>query len=230
VERFGHRARPVRLLDVGPGYATVALHRWLGHRVEIDTLGWWDDTLVPPETVVRHIDFDLNDAQSRDCWPDPTPHDVVVLAEVLEHLHTAPRLVLSCLSTFLEPDGVLVVQTPNAASLRKRVKLAMGRHPYEMIRETPTDPGHFREYTGGELRTILDASGFRSEELIRANYWGASSESARGESGGTKQGGRRRLERVGLPPVADRAAAMVERLVPSFRQGLTAVAVKRADR
>jgi hypothetical protein len=54
----------------------------------------------------------------------------IVFAEVIEHLFTAPELVLAYLHELLVPRGQLLLQTPNAASLRKRLKLALGRNPF----------------------------------------------------------------------------------------------------
>jgi trans-aconitate methyltransferase len=217
------RGGQVRLLDVGPGHLTAALHYEFGTRLAIDTLGWRDDRVVGVGMVRRHVEFDLNDAQHVERWASAEPHDVVVLAEVLEHLYTAPSLVLACLACWVEPGGVLVVQTPNAVSLRKRVKLAVGRHPYEQIREDRTNPGHFREYTAGELVGLLGAAGFDVEATIHASYW------------------RRRLapgDGEGAPPravlarqaqhVADRVVSVLEDAYPPFRQGLTVVARRRA--
>ena len=50
-----------------------------------------------------------------------------------------------------------MVSTPNALWLKHRIKLLMGRHPYELIREDKGNPGHFREYTAGELGDIARA-------------------------------------------------------------------------
>ncbi|MDP9149663.1 MAG: hypothetical protein M3O36_06955 [Myxococcota bacterium] len=49
-----------------------------------------------------------------------------MFAEVLEHLHTAPELVLAFLRRLLLPQGLLILQTPNAASLSKRIKTGDG--------------------------------------------------------------------------------------------------------
>ena len=90
--------------------------------------------------------FDLNDAQYRERWIRTPPIHLAVMAEVLEHLYTAPTLVLGFAYSLMEPGGILIVETPNAASLKKRLRLLVGRHPYEMIRENAVNPGHFRPF------------------------------------------------------------------------------------
>ena len=56
--------------------------------------------------------------------------DVVVLTEVLEHLREYPARTLEEACRILTPGGLLVITTPNAAYVRKRVTLAMGRSVY----------------------------------------------------------------------------------------------------
>jgi SAM-dependent methyltransferase len=56
--------------------------------------------------------------------------DCAVFSEVLEHLHYyyAPA-VLAKISRALKPGGVLVLTTPNVASLFRRLRLLLGRQP-----------------------------------------------------------------------------------------------------
>ena len=84
------------------------------------------------------------------------------MAEVIEHLYTAPEIVLKCIKKIIKQNGYFIIQTPNAASLSKRMKLMFqGRNPYEMIRVDHNNPGHFREYTVDELEKIfIDLSGY----------------------------------------------------------------------
>jgi SAM-dependent methyltransferase len=134
--------------------------------VPVDSLGFNSESHTD---TGRHYHYDLNAAQSRSQWRTDLPtYDVVILAEVLEHLYTSPTHVLSFLHTLVKPDGVLIIQTPNAVSLTKRIKLLIGMHPYERIREDNTNPGHFREYSGAELRAYATATGF---DVVRFGYY-----------------------------------------------------------
>jgi hypothetical protein len=63
-----------------------------------------------------------------------------------------------------------VLQTPNAAALHQRVKLAIGRNPSEPIRSSRTNPGHFHEYTIEELR---EAARSADLEIV---WWSAHNE------------------------------------------------------
>ncbi len=67
--------------------------------------------------------------------------------------------ILPAFRKLLKPGGAMLVTTPNAAALSKRLRLLFGQNPFEMLRETPENPGHFREYTALEMRKLgLDVS------------------------------------------------------------------------
>ncbi|MCX7785871.1 MAG: hypothetical protein N2201_06585, partial [candidate division WOR-3 bacterium] len=94
-----------------------------------------------------------------------------VLAEVIEHLYTSPICVLKFIDSFLSSNGFLIIQTPNAASLLKRITLLIGRNPYEMIREGPFNPGHYREYTKKELFLLAQQIGYKVFWFKYSNYF-----------------------------------------------------------
>ena len=167
---IGARPRPT-VLDIGPSFQTARI-RQAFPGATVDSLGW-ESPHAPRRAHERHWAFDLNDAQHESLWPRVDPHDVVVFAEVLEHLYTAPSLVLRCIATWLAPGGVLVLQTPNAAALAKRVLMAVGRNPFEPIRETRDKPGHFREYTLRELVAVARSCGYDVVVAQRHNYFRA---------------------------------------------------------
>jgi 2-polyprenyl-3-methyl-5-hydroxy-6-metoxy-1,4-benzoquinol methylase len=88
------------------------------------------------------------------------PFDVVVCADVLEHL-ADPSMLLARLRRWLAPGGRLLVSIPNVANLWARLSLAAGRFEY-------TDRGifdhtHLRFYTRRSARRLLRESGFRIE-------------------------------------------------------------------
>ena len=200
----GSTGAPVGLLDVGPSFQTEAI-RELHPAVRVDSLGFADARFPPPRDGERHIDFDLDDADDRTTWPTTgDPYDVIVCAEVVEHLHTSPAHVFRLFASLLRSGGTLVLQTPNAAALSRRFWLLAGRNPYEPIREDKRQAGHFREYTAAELRTLLDASGFDVTETRLANYF---------LTGSRKN---RVLVRHG------------DRLPAGLRQGITVTAKKRS--
>jgi SAM-dependent methyltransferase len=158
-----------RVLDVGTSPLTLLLARDL--KVRVDSLGLEGDCEMG---VGFHYRFDLNDAQERARWrTEIGPYDLMVFAEVIEHLYTAPELVLAYLREILVPDGLLLVQTPNAVALRKRARMLLGRNPFERIRVDRKNPGHFREYTAAELRELLIGAGFSIDRAWMKYYFDA---------------------------------------------------------
>src|SRR6185295_16690827 len=158
-----------KILDIGSSRLTDMIRERFGARV--DTLGFGPDGAGARG---NHFGFDLNSAQNRTAWrTDLSTYDVAIMAEVLEHLYVAPKLTLGFVKTLVAPGGRLVLQTPNAASFTKRLKLLLGRNPYEMIREDPQNPGHFREYTVSELRGLAVELGFLIEKCETAFYFDA---------------------------------------------------------
>jgi 2-polyprenyl-3-methyl-5-hydroxy-6-metoxy-1,4-benzoquinol methylase len=161
--------RPTRILDIGASFQTLLL-RDAYPDAAVDTLGFDDARWRSPHHA--HILFDLNDAVSKGKWPVVEPYDVVVMTEVIEHVYTAARVVLECVASLLRPGGTLILQTPNAVSLYVRAGTLLGRNPHHMIREEPTNPGHFCEFTVAELRSAVEAAGFEAGEIRLANYFG----------------------------------------------------------
>jgi SAM-dependent methyltransferase len=147
---------------VGPSYESTLLREV----APVDTLGW-DDGRFPRVDGERHHEHDLNDPD----YPELGPYDVVVCAEVVEHLHVSLVRVLRFLGSVLTPSGRLVLQTPNATSLPKRLRMLVGRNPYPPIRDEPGNPGHFHEYTAAELRRAMVEAGLDVVRVLTANYF-----------------------------------------------------------
>jgi len=167
----GAEERP-RILDVGPAVQTLLIRRAFG-AATVDTLGFASPT-APPREGERHIDFDLNRAGDPASRPALEPYDAIVLAEVIEHLATSPRAVLECLAGWLRPGGFIVVQTPNALALHKRLRTLAGRNPLGTaggVAAPSHSQEHFREYTLAELREVAAASGLEPEEAVLANHF-----------------------------------------------------------
>lgn len=117
-----------------------------------------------------HITFDLNRSREMDI-PCGERFDLIVFAEVIEHLHTAPEFALHALAELLKPHGYLLCQTPNAVNISNRLKMLAGRNPFERIRVQVANPGHFREYTRAELIDIGRIAELTTVQHRFANYF-----------------------------------------------------------
>lgn len=201
-----HSPHPRSCLDVGPGPFTLLLAEQT--RSPVDTLGFQPDG--PSSGGGRHVQFDINDLRTPGKRPELRKYDLITFGEVLEHLYVAPQLVLSWLHDLLTPSGTLLVQTPNAAAFGRRVRLALGRNPYDLINTDPMHPRHFREYTARELVAFAGEARLDVVELIMGSYFDHRYESNprtanRGKLIGTAQN------------------ALYRAFPPSLRTGMTAV-------
>lgn len=167
-----------KILDIGPAYQTEILRNTLPS-VTVNSLGF-EDARFKLRPQDKHFQFDLNDAQYQEKWPQIGEYDLIILAETIEHLYTSPKLVLSCIATWLKNGGYLIIQTPNAVSLRRRLKMLSGKFPCEMIREKRTDPGHFREYTIEELISTGKETGLNPSNYTISNYFNYHNNSKQG--------------------------------------------------
>jgi 2-polyprenyl-3-methyl-5-hydroxy-6-metoxy-1,4-benzoquinol methylase len=149
-----------RVLDVGPSYFTTLLAQ---EYKDVSTLGL--DTMTDHggqrnasalALALPHVKFELNNSRDIKHWPKVAPpFDLIVFAETLEHLYTAPEYSLAFLGSLLTEKGILLVTTPNAAMIMKRfILLLKGKNPYEQIRLLGENPGHYREYTMKEIVDI----------------------------------------------------------------------------
>lgn len=90
----------------------------------------------------------------------PGAYDVVVAAEVVEHLYY-PDAVFSKVETALVPGGIFLGTVPNAFSLAHRARYLM-----KQKRNTPLmDPTHINHFLVEELRRLLE-SRFEEVEII----------------------------------------------------------------
>ena len=87
----------------------------------------------------------------------PRELDVVVLADVLEHLRD-PAAVLSATRALLAPEGVAVVSLPNVAHWTARRELLRGRYP--RADHGIFDRSHLRFFTRATAHDLAAQAGF----------------------------------------------------------------------
>jgi SAM-dependent methyltransferase len=115
----------------------------------------------------RVYEMDLNDGAS----PLPAgPFDVVLCADVLEHL-CDPTRALVRLWPLVAPTGFLIASLPNVAHFTMRAQLLAGRFKY--TERGILDRTHLHLYTYDSARGLLQAAGFRLlSELAGSNRFG----------------------------------------------------------
>lgn len=122
--------------------------------------------LVYPHSKIVAWDFEVEKAPVHD-----STYDVIVCADVIEHLFDPNNLVSECFR-ILKEGGMCIFLTPNLASLWNRYQLLRGRVPLghpgvaPMFRgDSNVNPGHSRIGTAKEWVCLLRAKGFSVSQV-----------------------------------------------------------------
>ena len=161
---FEREPRKGRLLDVaaGSGIAAEALTAQGWEIAAIDI----SDELVA-QARARGVDAQVHDLASGPLPFEDASFKAVFAGEIIEHLVDTTAF-LDEVRRVLGPGGILVVTTPNLASLENRLRLLMGRYPV-WVEFALSDQGHVRAYTLPTLRAHLQERGFAVEAI--AGNW-----------------------------------------------------------
>lgn len=138
-------------LDIGCGRGEVlriVRDRWAPSKLTgIDLIEWLDGDLSHDVTLILGpAERAISEAQ---------PADRVLLIETIEHLE-APWSVLRAAARLVRPGGVIVVTTPNIASLRHRLELLVKG---QLTTFRPSYPGHLTPVLPHVPRMILTQEG-----------------------------------------------------------------------
>src|SRR5262245_6883959 len=122
-------------------------------------------------------------------------YDVVVAADVLEHLRDPDR-VLADIAKRLAPGGSVMASVPNFAHWYPRSRVALGRFDYD--RRGILDRDHVRFFTKHSFERVLDNSGYRVRrwESIGVPFE-VLDRGGEGDRGRNRLRTARRLDRVG---------------------------------
>jgi len=101
-------------------------------------------------------DLDLNSDWQKKL---PGKFDVVYAGEIIEHIFDTDKFLVN-IRKALKPDGHLVIDTPNLASMGRRIYLAFGFNPLIETTARSYDAGHIRYFTYRTLKSLLKENGF----------------------------------------------------------------------
>jgi SAM-dependent methyltransferase len=143
----------LRLLDLGAagGHLGRAVRDRCAYLAGVDP-----DPALPASCRESYDDWRSTDALSAGTWN--APFDVVVCADVLEHL-PRPEELLARIRQWLAPGGTLLVSLPNVANVTVRAALLLGRFPY--ADRGILDRTHLRFYTRRSARSLIEGGGLR---------------------------------------------------------------------
>jgi SAM-dependent methyltransferase len=161
-----------RILDFGYSMNTLALEALypnaLMHCADRSTIALMDRF----GERAFSVDLVADNLENRDLG---VRFDLIIFAEVIEHLLTNPVKVLRFFIKHLSDDGYLVLTTPNFFSFQKLQVLARRFNPQPVYPENygPADAPHFhvREYSMGELLGATDQAGGKTVAFFFSGCW-----------------------------------------------------------
>lgn len=95
--------------------------------------------------------------------------DVVIFAEIIEHLLNDPCKVLREIKRVLKPNGTLILTTPNVARLENVAKMIAGENIYDPYSGYGPYGRHNREYNRHELVQLLRFEGYEPTDCFTAD-------------------------------------------------------------
>jgi len=104
----------------------------------------------------------VGDVETMDLALAPLSFDVLLMADVLEHLKD-PLGTLGKLSRFLSKGGFILVVLPNIAHFYFRLKLLMGQFDYQ--ERGTLDKSHLRFFTLKTAKRLVVNAGFEIESI-----------------------------------------------------------------
>ena len=100
---------------------------------------------------------------------DKNSFDMIMLHDILEHLHDSPRDFFNDLLELAKGNGLLFVTVPNAVNIRKRIDVVFGRTNLPRFEDYFWYPGswrgHVREYVRNDLMKLAEFLGLEVLEL-----------------------------------------------------------------
>lgn len=182
IEHFDNKK--IKILDIGTGIAIIPLAL---KKLGFTSIGL--DTYIFPENNnemfgIKEIDnlkliwnkndlhiinqniYNFNDEKYNNYF------DLVISEATIEHLIDPKEFLLRC-SSLIKQQGILIISTPNIATLLKRLRFLIGLSPSwpieNFFNSGKNFTGHWREYTIDELRYMAEITNFRIIKSLNIN-------------------------------------------------------------
>jgi 2-polyprenyl-3-methyl-5-hydroxy-6-metoxy-1,4-benzoquinol methylase len=184
-------AADARILDVGcfNGYISI-LFKQLGYQVTAT-----DVCLLAEHRSIFQpagIEFVLANMNELDPFKNLTGQsfDVVIIAQVIEHILNYPLGLIRDLAELMRPGGLMILTTPNPVTVMAAVRILKGKSVLwgtrDFIDEPKIENGriiskgeiHYREYTSDELCHLLGGAGLQVERQRYVGLGDSSGQSA----------------------------------------------------
>ena len=174
--RFPATSR-TRILDVGcfNGYISV-LFKQLGYQVTAtDAYDSEERRAIFQKIEIEFIPSNMNELDAFNHLPGEW-FDIILFTQVIEHILNHPAGLVSSLARLMRPGGLMVLTTPNPATVMAALRLLKGNSllwgTRDFIGQPKIDGGtiiskadiHYREYTSDEIYHMLTGAGLRVEK------------------------------------------------------------------
>jgi glycosyltransferase involved in cell wall biosynthesis len=145
-----------RVLDIGAGPGGLAVEL-LKKGCEVTVVDQYAARVDSDRVRVIKQDLDA------DLTFDVSPHDVLLMLDIIEHLRQPERFLEQLRQQFGYERKTLVLTTPNIAFIVQRLMLLLGQFNYG--KAGILDSTHTRLFTFRTLRRLLSDEGFRIKEI-----------------------------------------------------------------
>lgn len=165
LKKFNREGKPLRLLDIGCDNGILSSRlRQLGY----DVYGL--DIRKKEVAMARKLGIKAVVGSAEKRFPFKSGYfDAALAGDIIEHLYDTDFFIQEVHRT-LRHGGVLVVTTPNLASLSNRIRLLLGKLPVgSEVRLGRDMAGHIRNYTFPELESQLRQHGFLIVRKVSSN-------------------------------------------------------------
>ncbi len=171
-----------RVLDVGcfNGFMSYLFAQLGCEVVAVDADYGLENAPLLERVGVTFREVNLNELEPLRALPSDS-FDIVIITQVIEHILNHPLGLMRDIARTLTPGGLVVLTTPNPATVLNAVRLLRGRYSLWGTKAFIEDPKmdaervitradiHYREYTRDELALLLEGAGLRVE---KAEYLG----------------------------------------------------------
>ena len=154
----------IKILELGGSTGSISKKIMdLGYNVIVS-----DKESIPLEVAKKRglecLKFDVNYT-----FPiENESFDAIFAGEIIEHLYDTELFLSEC-NRILKNDGILVLTTPNLATLQDRIKFLFGISPKQVDPLHEHLRLHIRPFTYSKLRELLSLHGFHKYRLT-SNY------------------------------------------------------------